>query len=362
MTLDEYHEAFMISSISDFHDGYEDTGHVVKNDKTSKAVFFEIATEGVFYVSVSWPSARLVKPCKMKDPKVTLGIAQIANLSHASQAEAPSFGINAATAEIKAGPGKYVASAVVHFPDADYIEEVTILVYASDSNLNLVPTTKGDSGDTLLAMFGPTVEGHHCDVVMIKDHGLFKKKSDKIVLGIPTYWRHDDEKFAYYRIRYKKWYIASAKYFSKVQGGSLYKSATLTKEDFTCGCEDAEKIGGFSRLTCADVAPKPKYPNVKCSGAKDSDRAQRFCPKTCSKETKDVCTENLEFAPGEPGGEGCEDGGGSWLKSKLLPCWLFWKMWFCHPPDWIPRWNWIVNLESFMEANCCMTCVVYDLK
>lgn len=289
MTFAEYRRAFDTTSLAVFRPHYHDSYKVIQRESQSKTsvLEFEVKDDEVFYVSLNWPSQRMVKPCRMRDPKVTLAVAKADDIGSPVLGDQPAYGINSASAKVSLGPGKYVALASADFPDGDFIDQVVFTVYAaSPVDINLTSRSPLDVG---LTMFGPSQGGKHCAQVMIEGRGLFIRRSDFPYGGVPTYWSFDEKEFAYFVGGFSKWFVTSKNYWPQVQKGELWHVAKLSKSDLTCGCSDSQHgVAGFQGVSCADVKePFNKYSNVKCASGEYAAHVQRYCPATCG--PLDVC-------------------------------------------------------------------------
>jgi hypothetical protein len=289
MTLAEYYQAFDTTSLAAFRPHYVNSFKVIQRDSQSKAsvLEFEVPDDDVFYVSLNWPSQRMVKPCQMKDPQVMLAVAKLetGGMGEPVLGDQPEYGINSASAKVALGAGKYVALASADFPDGDFIDQVVLTVYAASKVT--IDVTNDRALDIGVKMFGP-VGGERCDQVMIDGRGLFAKKLDRVYGGIPTYWSLDGKEFAYFNARSGKWSVTTKQYWTRVQKGELWYVAQIPRTDLSCGCSDSPGgVAGFLDVSCGDVKePYPKYSNVKCTG-EYATHVQRYCPDTCG--PLDVC-------------------------------------------------------------------------
>jgi len=298
MTLAEYYQAFDCTFLAAFRPHYVNSYRVIQRESQSKAsvLEFEMPDDDVFYVSLNWPSQRMVKPCQMKDPKVTLAVAKIeaGKMEKPVFGDQPSYGINSATAKITLGAGKYVAFASADFPDGDFINQVVFAVYAA-SEVS-IDSTNDTAPDVGLRMFGPA-GGARCDQVTVNGRGLFTKRPDRMYGGIPTYWSFDGKEFAYFVASSEKWSVVTRDRWTSVQKGELWHFAQIPRSDLACGCSDSPGgVAGFLDVSCSDVKePYPKYSNVKCTG-EYATHVQRYCPGTCG--PLDVCASSSTSSPG----------------------------------------------------------------
>jgi hypothetical protein len=292
MTFAEYYQAFDTTSIAAFRPHYVNSFRVIQRESQSKAsvLEFEVPDDDVFYVSLNWPSQRMVKPCQMKDPKVTLAVAKLeaGELGEPVLGDQPSYGINSASARVALGAGRYVAFASADFPDGDFIDQIVLTVYAPAKVT--IDLTNQSAPDVGITMFGPA-GGERCDQVMIDGRGLFTKRLDRTYGGIPTYWSLDGKMFAYFVANSSsaKWSVVTQEYWARVQKGEVWHVAQIPRTDLSCGCSDSHGgVAGFLDVSCTDVKePYPKYSNVKCTG-EYATHVQRYCPDTCG--PLDVCS------------------------------------------------------------------------
>jgi len=112
--------------------------------------------------------------------------------------------------------------------------------------------------------------------------GLFTVDMATTIGGIPTYWTLDKKTFAY--SHGNKWNTIGQDHFSEVAQGTAWSQHKFLKDDFKCGCHDAEEgVGGFGNpIPCNHATNRNyKYNNIKCFGVEHSPKVQNVCPVTC---------------------------------------------------------------------------------
>jgi hypothetical protein len=128
------------------------------------------------------------------------------------------------------------------------------------------------------------VLGPDCKVATLPQVGLVTVNTRTTIRGIPTYWTLDRKNFAYHHDN--MWNVISRDKMREVEQGTLWNKHKFSKNDFRCGCHDADGgVGGFRNpVPCARVTNRNyMYNNVKCFGATQSAHVQTFCPVTCNK-------------------------------------------------------------------------------
>ncbi|CAK0887666.1 unnamed protein product [Prorocentrum cordatum] len=242
----------------------------VQHDSQNKASVHEFVMhdEQEFWVSLTWPSARMVKPCSVRMPAVTLAVSKVSESGVEGEpvmGEDYGWVLETHRAKVSLGSGRYVVLASAHFPYGDFIRQVVLTVYSAAA------VDIGDSHMPApalgLAMFGAGGgSGADCSAIMIHGHGMYVANHENQIGGLPTYWSFDGESFAYFVSGADKWYLIDKSYWQVVQQGEYWSFAQLDRSSLTCGCQDSENgPSGFSGLSCSDVkAPNNRYANVEC--------------------------------------------------------------------------------------------------
>jgi len=284
MTLAEYKASFHSTMLAHVHSSFTPSSKLVQTEQSrASASEFKVTSSDKFYVSVTWPTPRMTRECgQQPQPKVTLAVSKKGS-STVHMAEDGVYGSNSQSVMITEGAGEYVASALLHFPQNDQVHEAHLVVYGKDQ-VSITPGS-GDAEQTLMSLIGPAKHGQACHTVSFPGLGLFVMDKSQLVNGVPTFWGHDGEIFAYWATRSGEWYAITKAKLDSVKAGELWSSKKFSKDSIVCGCQDDPKgVGGFStELHCNQVKGQAaKYGNVKCEGTKYSKLVQRFCPVTCA--------------------------------------------------------------------------------
>lgn len=283
MTIAEFHDAFRSTNIATVNDHYEIVSKQVQTEASKMTVWeFSVTSAEPFFVTLSWPGRRIVRPCRMANPTATLTVSVKGSKEPLATAPRAQGGVSSTSVEVTHGPGDYVVVAGLDFPPEDKVHEGHLTVYSA-SHVTLSQSSE-DVSLALLRMFGPTNSaGEVCTVASLPNQGVFELDRDKLVHGFPTYWSADRADFAYWISAESKWYVITHKYFDQVKAGELWSFEKLSKDAMTCGCQDsANGVAGFNGIFCNNVkGSDAKFSNVKCSGSEYSQLVQRFCPETC---------------------------------------------------------------------------------
>merc|ERR1719401_2795182 len=158
----------------------------------------------------------------MVDPQETLAVAKTGHWDQARLGSEPQFGINAATAMVTSGPGKYAVINTVQFQDKDNIHQLYLVVYAAEKVEIHKSSTSPE--EMSLAMVGPTQQGEPCDTVTIDGFGVFTRNLDKLIGGVPTFWAVDKEMFAYFALTDEGylWMVIHASEWDRILAGELW--------------------------------------------------------------------------------------------------------------------------------------------
>jgi len=346
MTIGEYKAAFQVSSWARVHNDYHITSKLIQTELTKASVWkFHMSHSKTFYVSVNWPSHRIVEPCEMLSPEVTLAVTKDGDGSGPVMGSGHQYGIDSAHAVVTKGAGDYTVTAYLNFPADDDVHEVHLVVYAPGQ----VQISEGSESPTsaMLKLFAPTKGGQPCHVVFIPHRGTWALREDKVVHGVPTYWSSDGADFAYYYDDAKKWLLIGASYFPKVAAGDIWSYERIESAAMSCGCRDSpDGVAGFRGVHCNQVkGSSAKYGNVKCHGVEHSKLVQRYCPATCE---ADVC-KRATVAPTEkpkpppPVHQKCEDHKHTNIKVDGTPAPCSELAAYCHENDAV-------------QEKCCATC------
>lgn len=287
-TLTEYKEAFDSTTVGKVHDAsFKITTKLVQTENFKASSWeFNIASAGEFYVSIVWPSARMLEPCKqVKTPAVTVVVAR----KDSPGEMAPSLteiGVNSAPVLVTKGAGDYVVSEVLAFPAPDKVFEAHVVIYAPQEVT--LTQSANNPDEALMTLLAPSQGGKPCTVVFLEHRGLFVLKMDDKINGLPTFWSHEGNEFMYWVPKEEKWLMIGKDKLQEVKDGTWWSFAKYQKAQMTCGCMDAPNgVGGFNGLFCNEVKPpNVKFGNVQCdaaaAGNEYSGRAQSYCPKTCN--------------------------------------------------------------------------------
>jgi hypothetical protein len=128
MTFDEYYQAFSDTSIAKVGESYHVTSSPLTSTNSLEASYkFTVTTASPFYVAVTWPSARLLKPCTAT-PSYSVLVEK-----HGSSTAAPvTNGGNTAFAASTGGNGSYRAAVSIKFPSNSYITSAYMTIYAAE--------------------------------------------------------------------------------------------------------------------------------------------------------------------------------------------------------------------------------------
>merc|ERR1740117_1823698 len=293
MKFEEFMDAYSDASMNFAIPGYKVTTIAVPAGKLA-ALDVTVSSPGKFWVSMVWPTRRMVAPCPYFNPSGYLqGVLGGGGDDDASK-QLPSMGSEALDTEF-ANPsgGTYNVLAIETFSgSAAWIKTIQILVYAPVKAV--VATSTESTENVALKMFGPA---SGCEGITVAGVGFMKLDVSKTVAGVPTYWTSDGTKFLYYLALSQKWESMGGSSFETIQAGGTSFYNQYDKSDMKCGCEDDSQGVVSWRVACNEViAPNVKYTNVQCQGQSSSGAVQNACPKTCN-----VCPAG---DAGDAGGEG----------------------------------------------------------
>lgn len=312
MKLEEFMDSYSAVTINYVMPNYKVASMNLATDKLS-ALDVKVSSPGKFWVSMFWPTARMVAPCKYLNPDGFLEGAPAAGGAVASkQLDRMSNGEALSSEFANAKGGTYDVLAIETFrKSASWIKAMQVSVYAPVKAVIAASTEKTEN--VALKMFGPANGGKPCEGITVAGAGYMSLDASKLVAGVPTYWTGDGKKFMYYAASEQKWNSVGASSLEKVQGGEMWSSAKFDTSALKCGCEDDSKgVAGFGEsIPCNDAtAAKHKYGNVQCHGQSDSGTVQSFCPKTCHVcpgQAPAVTTTTAKPKTSFPDGPSCKD-------------------------------------------------------
>jgi hypothetical protein len=304
MSFEEFEIAFYSSSVAKVHPNYKVTPVRVKQvSEVIEAEFsFNIRSDKWFAVSLVWPNHRML--CEIANPSYVLAMRKLGS-DKVYKPEKAAYAKNSVYVEVPpdadGGHGTYIVAMSITFPVDSFIKEVFLNVYAETKVT--VSTTHVDYSSLVLGMVGPAIKGAPCEVVMMKDKGLWRANKKALLHGVPTYDSLDGQKFAYYVGDKDKWYLMTNSHWTEVSKGSLWSYASVSTDDISCGCEDsANGVVELGKVSCDMVLPpKVRYGNLRCDKkVQYTDLAKAYCPETCD---VDICKlplpTGLDLAPPE---------------------------------------------------------------
>jgi len=290
MAFEEFETAFHSSSVAKVHRDYKVTAVRVKQvSEAIEAEFsFNIRSDKWFAVSLVWPNHRML--CEVANPSYVLAVRKLGS-DKIFKPERHAYARNAVYVEIPAdadgGHGTYIVAMSITFPVDSFIKEVFLDIYAETKVT--VSTTHADYSSLILGMVGPAIKGEPCEVVMMKDKGLWRANKQKMMHGVPTYESFDGSKFAYYVSDKDQWFLMMSSHWTEVSQGSFWSYASVSPDDITCGCEDsASGVVELGKVGCDLIkAPKVRYSNLRCDQqVQYTSFAKAYCPMTCG---VDIC-------------------------------------------------------------------------
>jgi len=288
MTLAEYKASFHSTTFAHVHTSFAPSSKKIQTTQSKASAWeFNVASSDKFYVSVTWPNARMTRQCTQQQPKVTLAVSKKGS-SSVQVAEEATVGTNSQSVKITEGAGDYVASVVVDFP-SDQVHQAHLVFYGKDQ-VSITPSS-GNADHMVMSLIGPAEDGKACSTISLPELGLFVMDTNQRVNGLPTFWGHDGALFAYWEPRSRQWWAVTKAKLALVQAGELWSTAKFGRDDVICGCrDDPDGVGGFSGgVYCNQVKGQAaKYGNVRCESTEYSKLVQRFCPVTCGVP---VCSE-----------------------------------------------------------------------
>jgi len=351
MTLAEYQEAFFSTDFGQVRSGYLAHSQAVPAGDALSAVSLTATTSDVFTVSLTWPGARIIAPCQVPRPAVTLAVAKDgANTPPLTDFKKRG---NSATIEVTAGPGTYTIVASASFPSATYIQQVFVSSYTNGSPS--FATSAQSPKDAALSMLGPTDAGGPCAEVMVPGNGLYFRDDANLVGGVPTYASLDGQRFLYHSLAggASHWRVYDTSDLASIQGGGtsgylVDGKAEISKAAITCGCSDNGRgvTGWGDDIPCERTkAPNAKYSNVECSAEGSGGAAVRAqCPVTCYEARCSNLPATTTSAPGAPDPscvDTCAAGGCVNDGTGLKGC---------------SDVSWACGQYDFMDTLCCATC------
>jgi len=346
MKFTEFMDAYSSASINFVIPGYKVATIAVPAGKLT-AVDVTVSSPGKFWVSIVWPTSRMVAPCPYLNPSGFLQGALGGGGDDASNQLPQDGGSEALSAEF-ANPsgGTYNVLAIETFTSsAAWIRTMQLLVYAP---VKAVVATSTESTEiAALKMFGPA---SGCEGITVAGVGFMKLEVSKTVAGVPTYWTADGAKFLYYLGWSKKWNSNDGSDFENTQAGGTSRYTEFDKSEMMCGCEDdLQGVPSWS-VACNEVqAPTVKYSNVQCEGQTSSGAVQNACPKTCNVcpggDAGDAGASGGGGGGGGSGGGACEDSA-TYRDPMNNPC-SYWGAYYCSG----------FAFSTELETNCPKTCV-----
>jgi hypothetical protein len=288
LKLSEFMVAFEDFSYNPIGAGYKATA--LSGLLEGQAAFdLSVNSAGKFWVSPTWPSARMIKGCGDSTATVDLKGQLTTEPGKPLGTRLPAFSGWGYVAYEFPGTtaGTYALIEKLKFGNA-YLKTHTISVYAPGT-VTIAKSTKSVERVTL-EMYAPMDGKSQPCTTITSGSGTFYLDETKIVNGAPTYWTSDGDQYAYLWPSSGKWLVHSKKGYEeqKYKGGWSYKS--YAKSDWTCGtppptpCADAPGgVPGFNPpIPCSKATDyNYKYSNVKCTGAQYSARVQKACKASC---------------------------------------------------------------------------------
>jgi len=281
MTFPEFYSATMRSSHAKLLPGYQLSFMSINSTAAviTSASAFWMRSDGPFYVSVNWPSWRLVQPCSAPNPTVVLNVAKSDDLTNyaAGSQMAPASLHSQFTAEVEENAGKYTVFAAVYFPDNTFINEISISVYGPSG----VRFHRLDNpGATALAMYTNCTSNDF----MVPNRGLYSTNFQQPVMGIPTLQSYNGQRFAWFNPSSGLWSVSSMSAYSPTAYPVSYYPPRLTPSQLSCGCSDTPggiNIGSTSVPCSNAVQPNNWYGSLHCTAPQYGSYVRNRCPVTC---------------------------------------------------------------------------------
>lgn len=187
MALDEYFDAFDTTYIAEVEPSYVVTTQQVLHGQSKRWSHhnFQVTQPGVFYVSISWPSERLMKPCSMLIPDITLQVVKGDTsgrpISGVFRGVRDGRRISSLTATITAGAGNYHVMTSATFDRSSFVDDLFLSVYAPEE-INVVEVTGVTEGDRFhYAPWGGTCVAHWVDgELWVRSESVAPGSSSKI--------------------------------------------------------------------------------------------------------------------------------------------------------------------------------------
>lgn len=283
MTFAEFMDAYDEVSINFVMPDYKVASMEVPTGKLT-ALDVTVSSPGKFWVSMVWPTLRLVAPCPFLNPSGFL--ESVPGAGGNASKQLPRMPDTETLSAEFANPngGTYNVLAIETFrTSGSWIKAMRVQVYAP-VKADIAASTDSTE-DMALKMFGPANGGKPCKGVTVPDAGFMKVNASTTVGGVPTYWTGDAKMFMYYSAEEQKWKSVGASKLAEVQAGEMWSSASFDKSDMKCGCDDAAQgiVGWGDPIPCNETtAANHRYSNLQCHGQSDSGSVQTFCPRTCS--------------------------------------------------------------------------------
>lgn len=362
MSFEEFLVAFYTSSIAKVVPSYRVTSQRVTEVEglISGAFAFNIKSSKWFAASIVWPNHRML--CKVPQPIHVLAVRSHDNGRVFAPDQTAHVG-NAAYVEIsseagaKGNAGTYTVALSAAFPIDTFIHEVYLNIYADEAVDLLTPRV--DYATLVAGMVGPAIRGEACDIVTAKNRGLWRRNKAQQIRGVSTYESWDGGSFAYYVDHADMWFLVGNGKRQAVSKGRLWSFAKLSRDDFTCGCQDSENaISGLSDVECDMVRPpNVKYANVRCdTSVQYTKLAEAYCPVTCE---LDACNaplpSGLDVSPVVVRDKSdCDDTQG-FVDERGHFC-RDWKAYDCSQAA--EEWQYTQIGEDAILENCRFTCLL----
>jgi len=254
MTLSEFFVGFSHVSITYVTAGYQATYEIIPaGDLYAAQVSLE--SSGKFWVSLVWPSQRLVAPCRYLHPegsvKLTLSTGMGESFVMGKQLKRWRDDPELAFVVENGPKGTYNLVANLDFKaDSSWMSEISLSVYGP----GVVGIKQHTTEPKLLAL---QMLGADCNVAELPREGWFMVDTDKTINGFPTYWSPDGSRFAYYVEGEDEWWVTSQEKWGEVKEGSLWASNKYAKKDFTC-VESKRRASNLKDLAIEILGPDCK--------------------------------------------------------------------------------------------------------
>jgi len=293
MTYDEFLQICTETTIAKVHANYQVTSSELTSAKSLQDSYkFTVTQDKPFYVSVTWPSDRMMQPCTALKPQV---VVSVDGGIHDAYHDGPS---NAAYVSVTGGQGSYRVAVSIKFPEKHYITSAYMNIYAAES-VDLYAADTAYPKLSLGMLSGGNVGGNPCSTVTFAG-SYWTPNYNLMVGGVATYSQPGEVKgnyMAYWYAPNSEWFLIPSNVWQA--DGSKYGTSYGTvdadgepvgvaKTDMKCGCKDAVgDVPGWKEITCAEVNP-PKFSNVACGvGSVDL-----HCPLACGVEACKVALPN----------------------------------------------------------------------